>query len=102
MSTFTIHQAKFQDGRLNEVVILCRDEPEPPVFFYEETVMSVEQVIESLLHGDLIYAQWGENCFPLELLRLGNGDETIEVAQLGQPAEYRTLANLPCEAQAFG
>lgn len=42
MSVYTIHQAKFRNGRLSEVVILCRDEPEPPMLFYEETVMTVE------------------------------------------------------------
>jgi hypothetical protein len=33
VSIYTIHQAMFLDGHLSEVVVLCRDEPAPPVFF---------------------------------------------------------------------
>ena len=68
VSVYTIHQAKFRDDRLSEVVVLCRDEPEPPLFFYEETVMSIDQVIECMLLGDLFYAQWGENCLNIEII----------------------------------
>jgi hypothetical protein len=54
MSEFTIHQAKFVDGLLSEVVILCRDVPQPPMFLYEETVQSVEHVISYLKDGDKV------------------------------------------------
>jgi hypothetical protein len=101
-SVYTIHQAKFKDGRLSELQILCRDEPEPPVFFYEETVVPVEQVIKYMLMGDIFYAQWGNDCYGVELLKLETGDEVLEVAPRGQDAFYCTLANLPCEKRIFG
>lgn len=101
MSEFTIHQASFKDGRLHEVVILCRDEPEPPMFFYEETVMPVQNVLNYLKEGDAVWAQWGVACIPVGIVRLPNGEETIEVMPCGQPEAYRTLASLPCEARIF-
>jgi hypothetical protein len=101
MSEFTIHQAKFKDGRVSEVVILCRDEPEPPMFFYEETVQTVEHVINYLKDGDKVWAQWGAVCIPIELVILPTGQETIEVVNNGQPEQYLSLANLPNEIQIF-
>ncbi|MDO8778534.1 MAG: hypothetical protein Q7K57_59420 [Burkholderiaceae bacterium] len=102
MSEFTIHQANYVDGRLHEVLILCRDEPEPPLFFYEETVMPVQDVLNHLKDGDRVWAQWEAHCFPIVRMSLPNGEETIEVVQQGQPAAYRTLAGLPCEERIFG
>ena len=101
VSVYTIHQAKFRDDRLSEVVVLCRDEPEPPLFFYEETVMPIDQVIECMLLGDLFYAQWGENCLNIEMIKLASGEESIEVVHQGQHAAYRTLAGLHCEERVF-
>lgn len=96
-SVYTIHQAKYVNDRLSEVVILCRDVPEPdsPIFFYEDTVFTVEDVIECLLLGDLIYAQWDENCINIEIIKLENGEESIEVTpnQFGEACD--SLAKLP-------
>lgn len=101
MSEFTIHQASFKDGRLDEVLILCRDEPEPPLFYYEETIMPVQDVLNYLKDGDTVWAQWGVACLPVGMVRLANGEETIEVLPCGQPEAFRTLASLPCEARIF-
>lgn len=95
ISVYTIHQAKFRDGRLSEVVVLCRDEPEPPLFFYEETVLTVEEVIECMLQGDLFYAQWGENCLNIEIIKLATGQESIEVVPNGGSKACSSLAELP-------
>lgn len=102
MSEFTIHQASFKDGRLDEVLILCRDEPEPPMFFYEETVQPVQDVLNYLKEGDTVWAQWDANCIPIALVNLPNGEESIEVINIGQPAAYRSLAKLPCDKRLFG
>ena len=95
-SVYTIHQAKYVNDRLCEVTVLCREEPEPdsPLFLYQETVLSVETVIEYMLFGDVFYAQWGENCVNIRIVRLKNGEETIEVAQnhLGEACD--SLAKL--------
>jgi hypothetical protein len=100
-SVYTIHQAKFVDGRLSEMVVICRDEPEPPVFFYEETVMTVERVIEYMLLGDLFYARWGENCLYVQIIKLANGEESIEVVPHAFGEAWRTLAKLPFDEHAF-
>lgn len=100
-SVYTIHQAKFRDGRLCEMVVMCRDEPEPPLFFYEETVMTVEQVISYINQGDLFYAQWGENCLNIEIIKLANGDESVEVVPHAFGEAYGSLAKLPFEEHAF-
>ena len=101
MSEFTIHQANYKDGRLHEVLILCRDEPEPPMFFYEETVQPLESVLIYLKNGDTVWAQWEAECFPVEIVILPNGEESIEVMQRGQPLGYKSLADLPCETDMF-
>lgn len=101
MSEFTIHQANYKDGRLHEVLILCRDEPEPPMFFYEETVQPLESVLSYLKNGDNILAQWDGVCLPVEVVILPRGEETIEVVQRGQPLGYKSLADLPCETDMF-
>ena len=94
-SAYTIHQANYVDDRLSEVVVLCRDEPEPdsPLFLYQETVLPVEKVIEYMQLGDLFYAQWGENCIDIEIVKLKNGEESIEVAQNRFACD--SLAKLP-------
>jgi hypothetical protein len=100
-SVYSIHQAKFKDGRLSELQILSRDEPEPPVFFHEETIVPVEQVINYMLLGNIFYAQWGNDCYEIELLRLINSEEVLEVAPRGQDAIHSSLKNLPCEDRIF-
>ena len=100
-SVYTIHQAKFRDGRLSEVVILCRDEPEPPLFFYEETVMTVEVVITCMKQGDLFYAQWGENCLNIEIIQLPTGEKSIEVVPNGGGEACSSIAKLLCCEGAF-
>lgn len=101
MSGFTIHQARYKDGRLHEVLILCRDEPEPPVFFFEETIQSVDEVVSYLKEGANVWAMWDGGCVPVEVVTLPSGEESIEVVQRGQPEDYRTLASLPCEERIF-
>lgn len=102
MSVYTVHQASFKNGKLNELLILCRDEPEPPMFFYEEIVVPIEQVIEYMYEGDLFYAQWGERALEIELRFKPDGEITIEIAPKGQDDIFSTLANLPCEQRIFG
>ena len=96
-SVYTIHQAKFVNDRLSEVVVLCRDEPEPesPIFFYEETVLPVEKVIEYMLLGDLFYAQWDDSCFEIGVAKLENGEESIEVTPHAFGVKYSSIAKLP-------
>lgn len=96
-SVFTIHQAKYVNDRLSEVLVLCRDEPEPesPLFLYDETVLPVEKVIEYILLGDLFYAQWGVSCFDIGIAKLENGDESIEVVPHPFGGKYSSIAKLP-------
>ena len=95
-SVFTIHQAKYVNDQLSEVLVLCRDEPEPdsPLFLYQETVLSVETVIEYMWLGDLFYAQWGESCFDIRIVKLENGDESIEVVPHAFGEKYSSIAKL--------
>lgn len=96
-SVYTIHQAKYVNDRLSEVVILCRDLPEPesPIFFYEETVFTVAEVIECMLLGDLIYAQWDENTVNIEIVQLKNGEESIEVVPNHLGEACSSVSKLP-------
>ena len=101
-SVYTIHQAKYVNDRLSEVVVLCRDEPEPesPLFLYEETVLPVEKVIEYMQLGDLFYAQWDEKC-GIRIVKLDNGEESIEVVPNEFGDECSSLAKLPCDSNVF-
>lgn len=96
-SVFTIHQTKYVNDRLSEVVVMCRDEPEPDssLFLFDETVLPTEKVIEYMQLGDLFYAQWGESCINIEIIKLGSGEESIEVVpnQFGEACS--SVSKLP-------
>lgn len=96
-SVYTIHQAKYVNDRLSEMVVFCRDEPETDshLFLYDETVLPVEKVIEYMLLGDMFYAQWGENCINIEVIKLKDGEESVEVFpnHLGEACD--SIAKLP-------
>lgn len=96
LSVYTIHQAKYVNDRLCEVTVLCRDEPEPdsPLFLYQETVLSVETVIEYIQLGDLFYAQWGESCFNIEVVKLANNEKSLGIVPHAFGVEYSSLARL--------
>jgi hypothetical protein len=100
-SVFTVHQANFKNGKLHELLILCRDDPEPPMFFYEEIVVPIEHVVECMYAGDLFYAQWGEKELEIELRFKPDGEITIEVAPKGHDEYFNSLAQLPCEQRIF-
>lgn len=96
-SVYTIHQAKYVNDRLSEVVVLCRDEPEPesPLFLYQETVLPIEKVIEYMLLGDLFYVQWGESCINIKIIKLGGGEESIEVVPNNLGDACSSFSKLP-------
>lgn len=79
------------------MVILCRDEPDDhsPLFLYDETVLPIEKVIEHMPLGDLFYAQWGESCIDIQIIKLKDGEESIEVFlnQLGEACS--SVSKLP-------
>lgn len=96
-SVYTIHQAKYVNDRLSEMVILCRDEPDPhsPLFLHDETVLPIEKVIEYMLLGDLFYAQWGESCIDIQIIKLKDGEESIEVFPNHLGEVFDSIAKLP-------
>lgn len=96
-SVYTIHRAKYVNDRLIEMVVFCRDEPEPesPLFLYEETVLPVEKVIEYMQLGDLFYAQWGESCFNIEVVKLANNEKSLGIVRHALGVQYSSLAKLP-------
>ena len=96
-SVYTIHQAKYVNDRLSEMVILCRDEPDPqsPLFLHDEIVLPIEKVIEYMLLGDLFYAQYGENWINIQIIRLNDGEESIEVVPNHLGEVFDSIAKLP-------
>jgi hypothetical protein len=96
-SVYTIHQAKYVNDRLSEMVILCRGEPDPhsPLFLYDETVLPIEKVIEYMRLGDLFYAQWGESCINIQIIKLGSGEESIEVVPNHLGEACSSISKLP-------
>jgi hypothetical protein len=96
-SVYTIHQAKYVNDRLSEMVILCRDEPDPdaPLFLYDETILPIEKLIEYMLLGDLFYAQWGESCINVEIIKLKDGEESIEVVPNHLGEACSSISKLP-------
>jgi hypothetical protein len=96
-SVYTIHQAKYVNDRLCEMVVFCRDEPEPDshLFLYDETVLPVETVIEYMRLGDLFYAQWGESCINIQIVKLADGTESIQVVPHSFGESLDSLAKLP-------
>ena len=96
-SVYTIHQAKYVSDRISEMVVFCRDEPEPDshLFLYDETVLPVEKVIEYMLLGDLFYAQWGGSCIDIQIIRLNDGEESMEVFPNNLGEACSSISKLP-------
>lgn len=101
-STYALYQAKFVEGKVLEVVIMCLDPPEEPYWhLHMDHVASVESVVEMLKHGDKVWAQWNQESVPVEVVHRPNGEESIEVVQEDQSSGYRSLSDLPCFKETF-
>ncbi len=99
-ANYVTGSARFENGVLEELVVYCID-PLPPEL---EDVGYMEQnyeapaagVIEDLKKGAKFFARFdgSRDLFPLEIVTR-NDKETLEVRDIGQAAQFKSLHNLP-------
>lgn len=99
-SNYLTGAALFEDGALKELVVYCIDpvpgELEEMGYLEEDYVASVEIVIDYIKGGDIVSASFrgATESYPLEIVTRA-GQETLEIADVGQPEQFKTLRNLP-------
>jgi hypothetical protein len=99
MANYLTGEATYVDGWLDEMAICCIDEPDEEMtrlgILHETYVDTAERVIESLDAGSTLAASFRQgDPIPVAVVVIA-GRKTLEVVQMGQPAERRSLRNLP-------
>jgi hypothetical protein len=99
-SNYLTGSARFENGFLEELVIYCMDPLTPEleaVGFMEQSYEALaSRVVEDIKRGDKFFARFdgSRELYPLEVVTR-HGRETLEVKDVGQPAEFKSLHNLP-------
>jgi hypothetical protein len=92
--------ACFENGFVEELVIYCIDpltpEAEEEGYLHENFVATASGIIEDIKKGDNFFARFAGSTklFPVEIV-VRHGKETLEVQDVGQAAEFKSLHNLP-------
>ncbi|UUZ66378.1 hypothetical protein LP417_35855 (plasmid) [Polaromonas sp. P1-6] len=100
MANYLTGATRYKDGELDELAIYCIDplSPELEAVGYMEQgfIGTAEGVIEDIKSGDNFFASFRgtDKLYPIEVVTRG-GKETLEVANVGQPAQFSSLKNLP-------
>ena len=99
MANYLTGAATYQDGRLVELAIFCTDEPDEEMqakgLLYWPHVSDAQGVIDQLHKGDTLVADFkGGEVYAVEVVVV-NGEETLEVVQQGQHADFASLRRLP-------
>lgn len=98
MANYLTGEATYVDGWLEELAIWCMDEPDEEMkamgVLYETYVETAGQVIQYLDAGSTLVAsfRYGDP-IPVAVVVV-DGRKTLEVVQMGQPAECSSLRNL--------
>lgn len=99
MANYLIGEARFTEGRLDELAVFPLD-PDPELeaagHMQMTYVVGVDEVINSIKKGNSYVASFrdAKATYPIAVI-VRDGKETLEVADVGQAAEFRTLRNLP-------
>lgn len=90
----------FKDGFVDELVIYPLGPPDPELeavgHMQEDYLEDASRVISDIKEGHMFGASFhgAPKLYPLEIV-MRDGRETLEIADIGQPAEFKTLRNLP-------
>jgi hypothetical protein len=99
LSNYLTGAARFEAGFLEELVIYRLGPPDPELeavgFMEESYEASASDVIDKIKHGDKVSARFdgSKELYPLEVV-IRHGRETLEVRDIGQPAQFKSLHNL--------
>lgn len=98
MANYLTGEATYVNGRLQELAICCIDEPDEEMkavgFLHETYVETAERVIEQLDAGNTLVASFRHgDPIPVAVVVV-DGQKTLEVVQIGQPAERNSLIKL--------
>lgn len=98
MANYLTGEATYVNGRLQELAIWCTDEPDEEMkamgVLYETYVETAERVVEYLDAGSTLVASFRDgDPIPVAVVVI-DGQKTLEVVQIGQPAERNSLRKL--------
>lgn len=92
--------ARFENGVLEELVVYCIDPLSPELeevgYMEQNYEAAASGVVEDIKKGDKFFARFdgSRDLFPLEIVTR-HGKETLEVRDIGQAAQFKSLHNLP-------
>jgi hypothetical protein len=99
MAEYLTGAVRFNGGELEEVVIYPI-EPDPELealgHLQMDYIVDAHEVIKGIKKGDVYHASFSGTgkLYRLEIVSR-DGKETLEIADVGQPQEFKTLRNLP-------
>jgi hypothetical protein len=99
MAKYFTGAVRFKDGEADELAIYPMD-PDPELEamggMQEDYIVDAAEVVAGIKNGDVYLASFrgATVMYPVEVVTR-NGKETLEVADVGQPAGFKTLRNLP-------
>lgn len=99
-SNYLTGSARFENGFLEELVIYCIDPLTPELeevgFMEQNYEAEASGIVEDIKKGDNFFARFDgcKDLLPLEVV-IRHGRETLEVKDVGQPAHFKSLHNLP-------
>lgn len=99
MANYLCGEARYEGADLVEMAVFPLD-PDPELeavgHMQEAYLLSAEEIVEGVKAGNFYFASYRGAPKPYQIeVVVRNGKETLEVADAGQPEEFRTLRNLP-------
>jgi hypothetical protein len=99
MASYFTGAVRFKDGQPDEFAVFPMDidtELEDLGHMQMDYVVEAEEVVKGIKNGDMYFASFAATMklYLIEIV-ICNGRESLEIADSGQPAEFRTLRNLP-------
>ncbi|MGC1176343.1 hypothetical protein [Polaromonas sp.] len=92
--------ARFNDGFVDQLVVYCCDPLSPELeatgYMKHDYIVDAASVISDIKEGHKFAARFdgSPKLYLLEIV-VREGRETLEVANVGQPAEFNALSKLP-------
>jgi hypothetical protein len=100
MANYLTGAVRYKEGKLHELAVYCFDplsaEEEAYGLMRQDFIASAQGVVKDIKAGDLFFARFktAPKMYLIEIV-MRDGEETLEVADAGQPAEFKILRNLP-------
>ena len=99
-SNYLTGAARFENGFLEELVVYCIDPLSPELeevgYMEQNYEAAASGIVDDIKKGDRFFARFAgsPDLFPLEIVTR-HGKETLEVRDIGQAPQFKSLHNLP-------